>query len=626
MKPLNLAILLYVKEPFSREKGAFDPLFSRIAERVNSCLVSDRLRFSLFLPGRVAEVWNRRNVACVVNMRSAIREGNLEVLGGGFYDPMLPLFPTVLQKMQIEKLSSLLEKVFLSEPAGYFSSSMSWEIAMTEVLARHGFRYALVSESSLQECLGLATRVSGWFTTEDRDSVMQLLPVAEDLSGALLKGPDEFLSMAESLGESDNTWTLALPVPVTDAAAIDAFFERIRENLSRVPNRLWTLSHLFEEPSRGKVNLMSGVGSSVGLPKGSRSCRELLLRRPESDLMHKSLLIANSHAESMLGEKEARIVQERLLPVMAPEYYADLYDEKGIRSPVVRWKGSREIIAVERDIEKMARLDGRRVEVSDFLRNGYRQILVNGPSVQFLLEQHSGASLRTLVYKDSRVNLVSSLKQNGDIPRAFVDHLLPKSVSDFRQIDSALNDGSGALVSPYDYQIERSEDSLGVLMRSEQMADLENERHVLHVEKRFALVRKNSALDVSYALSNGTFSTVRAYFGTELSLGFRQVFGKRAYSLKIDGRKVSLDGTEPLLYPEASEIVLKDGLLSYAFRFRFERPARIALSWIMGASHSAAPTDVQGIRLFVFWDVELAGQNIESLKVRMDFSRRGLFL
>lgn len=196
---------------------------------------------------------------------------------------MLPLFPVELQRLQLKKLAALLEKVFRTEPVGYFNSSMSWEISMTEVLAKQGFRYALVSERSLQETLGLATRVMGWFTTEDRDSVMQLLPVARDAGNSLLLDAPMLQAKIESLGESENTWVVSLPVPVSDAASLDAFFDRLHQNLTGFPFVFWTLSHVLEEPSGGKVNLMSDIGNDVGLPDGSRSCRELLLRRPEAD-------------------------------------------------------------------------------------------------------------------------------------------------------------------------------------------------------------------------------------------------------------------------------------------------------------------------------------------------------
>jgi hypothetical protein len=80
-----------------------------------------------------------------------------------------------------------------------------------------------------------------------------------------------------------------------------------------------------------------------------------------------------------------------------------------------------------------------------------------------------------------------------------------------------------------------------------------------------------------------------------------------------------------LLYPEANEILLKDGLLSYAFRFHFSRPVKVALNWIMGSHQSAAPTVVQGIRLFLFWNLQMQGQADEHMDITMDFSKRGFF-
>ncbi|MBP5248216.1 MAG: DUF1926 domain-containing protein [Fibrobacter sp.] len=626
MKPLKLSLLLYIKEPFSLKKGAFDSLYSQVAVEIRKLLEENKIHFSLFLPGNVLQAWSKQNIADIVWMRNAIREGNLEILGGGFFDAMLPLFPTELQELQLKDHFSLVEKVFQTEPIGYFNSSMAWEIGMTETLAKQGFRYTLVSEKSLQDTLGRATRVSGWYAAEDRDSVMRLLPVAKDLSESLLLEKDELKSKLDFFAESDLPWVAKVPIPVTSSEEIQKFFARLKENVAEFTFQLWTLSHVLDEPFSGKVNLMSDIGTELGLPVGSHSCRELLLRRPEADLMHKSLLIANSHAATLLQKKDLLSVQRKLLPLMAPEYYADRYDNEGVRSPVVRWNGNARIVAVEEEIEDLAKLDGRRVEVSDFLRNGNRQILVNNPDLQFLLEQRKGAALRSLIYKPAQLNLVSASQQNGDVPRAFVDHLLPASLADMKQIDAALNDGQGLLSSPYDYEIVRNEDSLSVLLRSEQMASLSGKNPVLHVEKKFSLLRSSSKLNVSYSIANGTFSELDGYFGTELNLGIRKVHGNRAYTLKINGKNISLDASVPLLYPEADEIILKDGLLSYAFRFRFSRPVKVALNWIMGAYQSAAPTVVQGIRLFIFWNLKTQGQSDEQMDICMDFSKRGFFV
>ena len=625
MTPAKLSILLSVTEPFSLEESAFDEQFSQIAREIRALLETNKIKFSLYLSGRVAEVWNRRNIADVVYMRQAIRDGKLEILGGSFFDSMLPLFPAGLQNLQLQMHSALMERIFQVEPIGYFNSSMAWEIGLTEVLAKQNLRYTLVSEKSLQECIGLATRVTGWFTSEFGDSVMQLFPVAEDLSQALLLDSALLQAKLESLIKNKDPWIAIESVPVSDTESIRLFFERLQSNLLNFPFQLWPIFHWLDEPSEGKVNLMSAVGNHLGLPVGAQSCRELLLRRPEADLMHKSLLIANSHAESLLQGKDLHGVQTKLLPLMSPVYYADLYDNKGVRSPLVRWKGHRMIVEVEEEIEKFSKMEGRRVEVSDFLKTGSRQILVNNANLQFLLEQGSGASLRSLIYKPARVNWVSAFQQNGDVPRAFVDHLLSPSLSDAMQIEAALNDGLGALNAPYEYRIERKDNALGIWLRSEQIVDLNGQNHVTHIDKDISLGKSDSQLDFSYSIANGTFADLDGYFGTELNLGVRKFEQGRAYKLKIDGRSIDPDIPLPCIFPEVSEILIKDGLLSQACRISFSQPAKVLLSWIMGSHDTAAPTIVQGVRIFFFWNLKLSSVTEERFKITMNFSKRGFF-
>ena len=108
MTPAKLSILLSVTEPFSLEESAFDEQFSQIAREIRALLETNKIKFSLYLSGRVAEVWNRRNIADVVYMRQAIRDGKLEILGGSFFDSMLPLFPAGLQNLQLQMHSALM--------------------------------------------------------------------------------------------------------------------------------------------------------------------------------------------------------------------------------------------------------------------------------------------------------------------------------------------------------------------------------------------------------------------------------------------------------------------------------------------------------------------------------------
>jgi hypothetical protein len=455
---------------------------------------------------------------------------------------------------------------------------------------------------------------------------MRLLSVATDLSEALSQGVASASSKLTSLPETEKHWVATASVPFSSLEAISIFFADLEAFFNQQDFQSWTLSHIFEQQfSEGKINLVSAVGRNVGLPVASHSCRELLIRRPEADFLHKSLLAAYRHAETSLQGSVLENIQNILLPVMAPEYYSDLPGNEGVQSPGVRWKGNREVIEAEKAIVKHTGLTGQSIEVADYLMEGHRQILVNNSQMAFLLEQQRGGALRSLIYKPSSLNLVNALRQDGDVSFAFLDHLLDSSLYDIGAFESALNDRAGALCAPYDYQINRLDSQVDVLLRSEQVATVAENKHVFHIDKLFSVKWGKPSLDLSYTLMNTTFSEVRGYFGTELDLGMR-VFDKKTYSIKINGRKIPLDSANSVLYPEVYSFELKDGLLSYAIRFDMPRKARVLVSPILGTLRSAAPNLMQGIRLFFFWNMELNAQGTEIFELKMKLSRRGFFL
>ena len=74
-------------------------------------------------------------------IRDGIANGTIEFLGGSFYDSMLPLFPEELQSLQLKEHRKILKSCFDIEPQGYFNSSLVWEMGMTPILERGGFKY-----------------------------------------------------------------------------------------------------------------------------------------------------------------------------------------------------------------------------------------------------------------------------------------------------------------------------------------------------------------------------------------------------------------------------------------------------------------------------------------------------
>ena len=90
-----------------------------VLDGLDVLLNSGLVKCSVFMDGPTLKML--RKVAKPLafgKIRNGIREGILEFLGGGFYDPMLPLFPEETQSQQLDQHRDILKKYFaqLREP------------------------------------------------------------------------------------------------------------------------------------------------------------------------------------------------------------------------------------------------------------------------------------------------------------------------------------------------------------------------------------------------------------------------------------------------------------------------------------------------------------------------------
>jgi hypothetical protein len=626
MYKIKLSILLFVKDVFSPLNVIPVEEIKSFSKELKLFLDRTSIRLSLYIPGSVLEAMVKYTPQEVAWMKARVQEGRLELIGGGFYDSMPPFFPSRLQSLQLKKHRQYITKIFQVEPSGYFNSSMVWEIGMTELLALQSFKYTLVNDDNLQVALGRSTPVFGWFTTEDKGTMLRLISVSTGLSKAFIEKVPFFEEEIQKLPKNDKCVVVSLEVPLDESTSVSSFFTSLEEKLALLDHQTWTVSHVIEQQmTEGKVNLVSALGSNLGLPIGAHSCRELLIRRPEINFLHKSFLAVHRYALEKLSEEDLEKIEEMLLPLMAPFFYRDLYGNQGIKNPGVRWKAYKDLITVLLAVESLESFDGLRIEVSDFLLDGQKQVWVNNSDLSLLIDHGRGAYLRSLNYKPSGVNLINAMRDDGDISVGFLDHFLPNKISSVSGFQSAVEDRSGALTFPCDYEVKRESESVHLLFHSEQIFSSPETKHIFHVDKHFSLHSKHASFDLDYRLTNSTYLDFKGYFGTELELGMRG-FDAKTQLMKINGKKISLVDDVPILYPNAEVLELQDRLLAWYTRFEFKRPTRVLLSPIMGMNQFASPQAVQGLRIFFFWDVELSALESDSLGMKIKLSKRRVLL
>lgn len=618
MKPV-ISLLLQLSPQTAY--GNLEAVARNLSDGLEVLLNSRKVKCSIFMDGPTLEMLKKvAKPLAMGKIKSGVEEGFVEFLGGGFYDPMLPLFPKDLQALQLKKHRAKLKSFFEIEPQGYFNSSLVWEMGMISVLEEGCFDYALVSEAAVRDALGRNSPVSGWFTVEDQGALMRVVPVSEELSRAIAEDDLKWKDIAAAYSRDDKPVVALLDLP-PEAGEIVGFFERLVDFVETNEVQTWPVGYIVNQlEPEGALSYLVSAGRKLGLPSAANTCREMLIRRPEINLLQKNLLNLFKRGKGNLQGKNLARFYEKLMPAMSPIFYRNLMGDEGMQCLKVRQWGYRYLLNAAAELDSLMSFTGLRMEVNDALLRGHKQIWVENPELSCLVDFNRGGSLRLLNSKGSAVNFVNTWRDDGTFPLFLTEGLLPNCDMNPQQIELKLAGRDGLFLEHYDYQAKRGQQTAQIQLVGEQGFYMDNRPGLFHVCKNLDFDNGSSKIQVSYEVTNTSTLGNRSFFGTLLELGILD--SADVNSLVVDGSAVTWDKRSPLIYPDAKKFKIRDYALDAALQLEFEEPTPVFVGPVFGASSSAAPEVFQGIRLFPFWRTSLEMGEKQTFKMTITLSKR----
>ena len=127
-------------------------------------------------------------------VRGLVSRGQLELLTGGFYEPVLPSVPDADKIGQTRKLSEYVKDMLGFAPRGLWLAERVWEPSLPGVLAAAGVEYTVVDDSHFKSA-GLGERdLLGYYLTEDQGAVVKVFSGSKRLRYLIpYAEPDETL-------------------------------------------------------------------------------------------------------------------------------------------------------------------------------------------------------------------------------------------------------------------------------------------------------------------------------------------------------------------------------------------------------------------------------------------------
>jgi hypothetical protein len=136
-------------------------------------------RFALHFSGPLWEYMEKHERGCWDLVRELAGRGQAEILGGGFYEPVLTMIPEADRDGQLRLMNDFIGENFGQRPRGFWLTERVWEPHLPKSLAAAGLEYTLLDEEHFHYAgvKDLATT----YITEDEGASLRVFPIDKTL-------------------------------------------------------------------------------------------------------------------------------------------------------------------------------------------------------------------------------------------------------------------------------------------------------------------------------------------------------------------------------------------------------------------------------------------------------------
>ena len=194
---------VHCHQPVGNFRSVFEKAFAESYRPfLQAMLRHPEVKFTAHYSGPLLEDMRRRERGAWDDLRELVGRGQVELLGGGFYEPILALIPEEDRQGQLRMMSDFLAEHFGGRPRGVWLTERVWEPSLPKTLARAGAEYTLIDEEHFHAAGIRGLRA--FSLTEEEGFPLALFPIDKTLRYLIPFGEIEevgrYLAEVESEG------------------------------------------------------------------------------------------------------------------------------------------------------------------------------------------------------------------------------------------------------------------------------------------------------------------------------------------------------------------------------------------------------------------------------------------
>ena len=180
MSQVRLILALHNHQPVGNFDGVFEDAYRTGYLPFLDVLEGyPELPFALHTSGPLLEWLVERHPEYVARLRKLVESGRVEILGGGFFEPILTMIPHRDRVGQIRSYSRYLEGLLGARIRGTWIAERVWEQPLVSSIAEAGIEYTILDDCHFLRAGCPEEEVLGYYLTEDDGQLLRVFPGSE---------------------------------------------------------------------------------------------------------------------------------------------------------------------------------------------------------------------------------------------------------------------------------------------------------------------------------------------------------------------------------------------------------------------------------------------------------------
>ncbi|HAD60121.1 MAG TPA: alpha-amylase [Planctomycetaceae bacterium] len=457
--------------------GNFDGVFEQAYEDsylpfLDTLEQYPEIRFALHTSGSLLEWLESAHPEYINRVRTLVTRGQVEIIGGAYYEPILANIPRRDRIGQIRMYTDHLQNLFQTDVRGMWIPERVWEQSFTGDVTAAGIKYTILDDHHFRAGGLEPEELSGYYLTEDEGRLLSVFPGSEHLRYLIpFREPHETIDFLRHVannnenpivvfgddGEKFGTWPETYR-HVYEDRWLKRFLTALQENSSwiNVTTPSETLDHV---PPRGTFYIPDASYREMtewSLPTGRQAelsrlshqerhddadwenlktfssggfWRNFRVKYPESNEMYTRALGISAQIEELeqtLG-KEHGVLQQATRCLYRAQCNCSYWHGAfgGLYLPHLRNAVYASLIEADNLLQSIIRQDGPWVDYSlgDFNLDGRKEVLLSNHRMAAFFAPACGGQMYELDLRNCHTNLLATLNRREEAyHQTVIDH------------------------------------------------------------------------------------------------------------------------------------------------------------------------------------------------------------